>query len=415
MMRQTLDARNRETALLSRGGLIDAGPFKDYVSDHDVSQAVGFKITLPGSPFEDQTNADSLVNGLTLDSEFRSEDGQSAFLSRQRISNRGGKAVISRTRDAAGHPFTVTSTTLPSSNKIGRPPREITALREGMRNEQPDGFLFSGVGGLLLPREVREDPTRWNRVQDWYNAAFTLYEAHRRTNAAVRKFLRGISYVGPLRSLPIRTYRLAAEAPLDVGRSGEFAPEVLYRLRDEEAGSIVFDWMQRLGYGRPTFTDLSDEYFQVQLKNRSGVTVNIADSGIGLSQLMPLLVQGAMTAPGATLIAQQPEIHLNPAQQSIATDFLIERASSGARVLIETHSEHVLLRLRRRVAEGLVDSRDVAIYYVGNEQGETTARQVGLGEHGEIGRDDWPEGFFEDQLEDSFALASAQSQRSNSK
>lgn len=413
MLRQTLDARDPNTGLLSRGSLIDAGPFRDYVSDHDTTKSILFSITVPEPPEIKLKGGTQRVARIEVG--FGSPDGQTTVLTRQRIIDGEGKPLVTRTRNAGGEPFDVRSRLLPSSAPVGRPPREKTLLREAIREEQPEGFLIDGFGALIVPRQIRTDKERWTKVQDWYNAAYELFEVQHAANAAVRQLLMGLSYVGPLRSLPLRTYRLAAEAPIDVGSSGELAPEVLFRLHEDDTGSIVSDWLRRLGYGNLRFEHFGDEYFQVKFETSGGVRVNIADSGVGLSQVLPLLVQGVMADRGGTLIAQQPEIHLNPAQQSIVTDFLIDCAMRGIRVVIETHSEHVLLRLRRRIAEAAIQHSEVAVYYVDNIQGETQVRRVELGDAGEIERSDWPIGFFEDQLADSFALARAQAERAGVK
>ena len=115
------------------------------------------------------------------------------------------------------------------------------------------------------------------------------------------------------------------------------------------------------------------EYSQVFIKKAdSSLKINLADCGMGLSQLLPLLVQGCVMDEGDTLIAQQPEIHLNPAQQDVLTDFLIELCSEGRRVIVETHSEHVLSRLRRRIAETSLSSQDVALYFSESDGGRSS-------------------------------------------
>jgi predicted ATPase len=183
---------------------------------------------------------------------------------------------------------------------------------------------------------------------------------------------------------------------------------LLFRHVDDESAEQVNIWLDRLGYGRIEFDSLGNEYFQAQLV-REDSKVNLADTGVGLSQVIPLLVQGTLAHRSSMIISQQPEIHLNPAQQSIVADFLIERAMNDVRILVETHSEHVLLRIRRRIAEGTLDASDVAIYYVEASNGGTRLRPVPVGDQGEIRRSDWPQGFFEDQLGEAFALAAAQS------
>lgn len=408
LLKQTLSARDPRTALLGRGPLVDVGPFSDYVSDHDLEGVVTFRLSLDSSKVSRVRTA---VPPAAIETSFRSVNGSDAFLSRQRVEDIVGDALISRSRKEPDGSFTFSSPLLPTARATGRPYREITAVRKEFRDEQPQGFLFSSYGGLFLPQSVREDAERWEAVRDWYNAAFRVYDVQTAANLALVEFLHSVSYLGPLRSLPQRTYRLGAEPPSEVGVSGEHAPELLFRHSEESSATEVNKWLDRLRYGTLRFDTVGPEYFQAQLVTRAGLVVNLADTGVGLSQVIPLLVQGAVSQAGSMMISQQPEIHLNPAQQSIVADFLIDRANSGVRVLVETHSEHMLLRLRRRIAEGAMAADDVAVYYVEATDDGTTLREVQVGDLGEISRDDWPQGFFEDQLEEAFALAAAQSLR----
>lgn len=410
LLKQTLSARDPRTALLGRGPLVDVGPFSDYVSQHDPDEVVTFRVSLDSSQAE---RVRTVRAPVAIETSFRSANGSDAFVSRQRVEDSAGDALIARSRKESDGPFTFTSPLLPTASATGRPYREITAVRKAFREEQPHGFLFNSYGGLFLPQSVREDPQRWEAVRDWYNAAYRVYDAQTAANVALLELLHSISYLGPLRSLPQRTYRLGAEPPSEVGVSGEHAPELLFRHSGDNDAAEVNAWLERLGYGRLRFDSVGPEYFQAQLVTASGLVVNLADTGVGLSQVIPLLVQGSLSESGSMVVSQQPEIHLNPAQQSIVTDFLVDRANSGVRVLVETHSEHMLLRLRRRIAEGSLAADDVAVYYVEASEGETTLRDVPVGDLGEIARQDWPQGFFEDQLEEAFALAAAQSLRSS--
>lgn len=406
LLKQTLGARDPRTALLGRGPLVDVGPFSDYVSDHDETATVTFKVSLDQSLMQPSRVPRIPV---AIETSFRSANGADAFVSRQRVEDSSGDALILRSRKQDGEQFTFKSPLLPTASSTGRPYGEITAVRKAFRDEQPQGFLFSSYGGLFLPQRVREDPTRWEAVRDWYNAAFRVYDTQTTANLSLTEFLHSVSYLGPLRSLPQRTYRLGAEPPSEVGTSGEHAPELIFRHHTEDDAEEVNRWLGLLGYGTLRFDTVGPEYFQAQLVTPKGLVVNLADTGVGLSQVIPILVQGAVSKPGSMVISQQPEIHLNPAQQSIVADFLIDRANSGVRVLVETHSEHMLMRLRRRIADGTLTADDVAVYYVEANDSGTTLREVPLGDLGEIDRQDWPQGFFEDQLEEAFALAAAQS------
>lgn len=412
LLRQTLEAQDPATALLTRGALLDVGTYADLIYDHDISRQLTFSIGLqtqvelrPESRNPEPTRLGRME--VTLDA---NEGDQSIRLYRSRIVDTAGRPIITRVREPGGS-YRVDSRILPTAQSVGRPLREVTMLRAAMRQEKPRGFFFSGAEALRIPVAWRRDEDRWKKSRTWFNAAFAMQDVYQAANWEVSRRLRSIAYLGPLRSLPSRTYRYSAERPSDVGREGQFAPELLLRTASTTARELVDHWLQRLGYGRLEFEELGEDFFQVffRMPNADNLRINFAHCGIGLSQLLPLLVQGSTAEDEATFIAQQPEIHLNPAQQCLITDFLIDTAQADRRVVVETHSEHILLRIRRRIAEGRIGAGDVAVYYCDFRDGESVVQEIELGERGEMSRDQWPVGFFEEQLEDAFALAKAQS------
>ncbi len=404
-LRQTLDARDPATALLSRGPIMDIGSYRDFVHNHDASRDVAFQLDIPIDPTQSHPDRTPRSVSMTFSSDATGKGD--IWLKEHALFNEGGRPVISRKRKVARADFEVNSAHLPKNVSVGRPLREVAALRDRLSSEQPDGFMFTGWEALRLPVEWREDEDRWNKVRPWFNAVSELADLQFEAKYRLDKFLRSIAYLGPLRSLPQRTYRLAAERPMDVGREGEHAPEIVFRSRGTKLHKNVDSWLRTLGYGGLNFETAGDDYFLVYLCSGQGQRINIVDCGVGISQLLPMLVQGFTAPKNATFISQQPEIHLNPAQQSIIADFLIRIVADGdRRVIVETHSEHVLLRIRRRIAEGELDASDVAIYYFDSRSGRTIIQPVPLGTAGEI--DEWPQGFFEEQLNDSFALSRAQ-------
>ncbi|UUN27896.1 DUF3696 domain-containing protein [Streptomyces sp. FIT100] len=413
MLRQTLEARNPRTALLTRGEIFDAGTFRDLITDHVPEKRLTLSLGLAKSHWLTARRSRKVVESPgRLEVSFAEESGGDISLVKHRVLDANGTPLVTRTISDKGS-YKISSPILPNSESIGRPLREVSELRKALREERPQGFLFSGYGALGMPHAWRENEERWRKARRWYIAANELVDLHMEVNHQVEQRLKSISYLGPLRSLPKRTYRISAEIPTDVGRDGEFAPELLFRRGNDQVHSAVNKWLRTLGYGELRFTAPADDFFQVHLRQegKSGLDVNLAHCGVGLSQLLPMLVQGAITPAGGTLISQQPEIHLNPAQQCKVADFLLETAMQGKRVIVETHSEHVLLRIRRRIAEGQIDSNDVAIYFLDKENDRTVIERIQVGENAEVDPSAWPAGFFEEQLEDSFALAVAQSRR----
>lgn len=102
---------------------------------------------------------------------------------------------------------------------------------------------------------------------------------------------------------------------------------------------------------------------------------------------------------------EQPEIHLHPALQAEIGDLLIAATSETGQanqVLVETHSEHLLLRVQRRIREGLLDPKNVAVVYVDRDaEGEARVHRLRLDDGGTF-LDEWPSGFFEERMNELF-------------
>jgi hypothetical protein len=414
LLRQTLEARNPQTALLFRGDLVDFGSYGDVVTDHDVGRQIGMYLDLGG--VEQVFHRSDAPPPRSLEVTFACNPDRTADLTKSSVQGEDGKVLVSRTRQKSGR-FKVVSPLLPTQEEVGRgrPYREVSQLRADLQGERPRGFLFTGTSGLRLPSVWSRDKDRWEQVRVWYEACSNMYDIYFDINSHIADSLRRISYIGPLRSFPQRSYLVSAEPPTDVGRDGEWACEVLYQSSQHPRSEVLAKanyWLLKLGYGELTF-ESHGEYFQVFVrKENSSVKVNLADCGVGLSQLLPLLVQGCVMDAGDTLIAQQPEIHLNPAQQDHIVDFLIDLCVDGRRVIIETHSDHVLGRLRRRIAEGeTISSHQVALYFSESGGDRSNLRRIPIGEWGELRPGEWPKGFFGQQLENSLKLAMAQSRR----
>jgi predicted ATPase len=139
---------------------------------------------------------------------------------------------------------------------------------------------------------------------------------------------------------------------------------------------------------------------------------NFADSGFGASQVLPLIVQGLTAEPQSLIIAEQPEIHLNPRLQCVLASLFGAIIQRGCRLLVETHSEHLLLAIRLLIASRKLDASKVALYFVEKAgDGSSMVRQVPIDTIGGISSESWPKGFFEDSLQQSLALAEAQARR----
>ncbi|WP_261556237.1 AAA family ATPase [Frankia tisae] len=229
-----------------------------------------------------------------------------------------------------------------------------------------------------------------------------------------------VRYVGPFREKPQRFYRLPSRAPAAVGVLGEDAPHILADDVSRGDGSLlaaVDDYLRRELPGWLLDVDRRNSLYSLVLASGadSTVRVNLADTGTGLAQVLPILVQRTMDElrpPSRPVleIIEQPELHLHPAAHAALADLYIAgTAQNRCRFLIETHSETFVLRLRRRVAEGRISPDQIALYYVEHDGSSADIRRIDLDDLGNV--QNWPAGIFSEDFEEARALVAAQSER----
>ena len=185
------------------------------------------------------------------------------------------------------------------------------------------------------------------------------------------------------------------------------------RLEIEETVSALVDEDVLSGQWAEEMVQESVDALQdlVLIDKRTGTPVSHRDVGIGVSQALPVLVS-AYAWKDSLLAIEQPEIHLHPALQAELGDVFIESAlSSGNTFIIETHSEHLLLRIMRRMRETsngelpdgvhAVRPEDVMVLFVEPDGPQSIVREMPLNERGELVKA-WPGGFFEEGLREIF-------------
>jgi predicted ATPase len=236
----------------------------------------------------------------------------------------------------------------------------------------------------------------------------------------LQNLLQGLSYLGPLREEPRRQYAWAGGTPEDVGNRGErwvsaflAASERKIRLSGRKAGfrfdTLIANWLQELGLIHsftvaPVAKGLREYRVRVKV-SASSPEVSIPDVGFGVSQVLPVLVQSFYAPPNSSILIEQPELHLHPAVQQNLADLFIAAVKSkedgdsrNIQFLIESHSEHFLRRLQRRIAEGEITQDQVAIYFCDSSTGNSTIQPLEVDLYGTI--TNWPVGFFGDQMTD---------------
>lgn len=140
----------------------------------------------------------------------------------------------------------------------------------------------------------------------------------------------------------------------------------------------------------------------VLVDQRTNTVVTHRDVGIGISQVLPVLVM-AYGSQGKLLAMEQPEIHLHPALQAELADVFIESALGQRKntFILETHSEHLILRLMRRIREGQISSEDIGVVFVEPLERGSRFIELRIDEEGDF-IDEWPGGFFEESFHEKF-------------
>lgn len=233
---------------------------------------------------------------------------------------------------------------------------------------------------------------------------------------------RKIKYLGPLRYEPQAMYQaFDLSEPRVVGLKGENTPAVLHLNKNSKisypaiievpSGKIQFskkegtlstactEWLSYMGVITEFRTsDKGKLGYELQVKTSSDDRLqDLTHVGVGVSQVLPIVVMALLSEVDDILIFEQPELHLHPKVQSRLTDFFIA-LSKTRQIIIETHSEYIINRLRLRIVQSRNnDLRDKSSIFFVNKMAEGSQyKKVDITSFGSIV--DWPEDFF-DQID----------------
>lgn len=244
----------------------------------------------------------------------------------------------------------------------------------------------------------------------------------------LNSFSNQVTYIGPFRKDPDRIYRDSESSFIDVGKNGENASMILRQSQQSRTHLLdkVSDWfLKSMGYKINIEEIENSNLFKLMVyQENTKVGNNIIDVGYGIAQVLPIVTQLLMVTSAdeeiqrriyrydrkRTFVIEQPELHLHPAAQANLADLFVEKViqEPNSRLLIETHSEHLVRRLQVLVANPdiRINPDDVAIYYVDKiDDGSSEVKKINLYENGQF-IERWPSGFFDKSYELSRELLS---------
>ncbi len=235
---------------------------------------------------------------------------------------------------------------------------------------------------------------------------------------AFEKLMEKIRYLGPLRQYPQRYYTWTGERKREVVEpdgSDAFAVLVSSERVNGDLKQEVANWLQKLDLiqnMRIIPAGQQSRFYEVMV-TVAETESSLLDVGFGVSQVLPVITKLLSTPEKSIILLEQPELHLHPNAQAALADLLLYVAEErNLQLIVESHSEHIVRRLQRRIAEAapaFATPENVKMYYCQPGQAGSTIEQVDLDRFGQISN--WPDRFFGDVSGDLHTMLKAALER----
>lgn len=408
-LKQTVTSTDTKRPLFlgDRNSLIDLGTFEEAIYKHSADQSLEFNLAwlLPnpiGVPGFYLDNEPKVTDELELKVVIDALNGQPRIRRIEYELNQKDEKLLDVTLDRQ------------ESGKYKLDSTTHTLTRKQMR-----------AWPLPSPLKFYRFPSE---ATSYYQDVDFLDDLALETERQFRLFFR----LGPLREHPQRNYEWSGDNPEDVGARGERVISAIlaaqdrtlhraYRARGETFPVFIAKWLNEL-----TLIDSFEvkpiakgrKEYEVLIRVRPNSSpVKITDVGFGISQVLPAIVQAFYAPQNSTVLMEQPEIHLHPQVQANLADLFITAIQAredgedrNTQLIIESHSEHLLNRLMRRVAEEKIKPDQLAIYFCeGLSTGDAKMTPIQIDLYGNIAN--WPENFFGDEMADIAGRVSAAADR----
>lgn len=354
------------------GPLVDLGSFRDTVFRHETTRTLKIKVELetgrlPGAVevAVEVKAAKSATDGRLHKLSLHLPD-ENAGAELVRRAGRGER-FEARTENSVGQKYDL-------EEPWNSPER---ALREAMHRSGPGILLYLLSLGRVAAGIQRVSSGRHPPQRSY------LRDGGSTTSERARRLLNGIDAV---------------------------ALEAWRETNNEQLRRKLIEGLTALGIADDlAVSRISDYLTELHLQdNVTGVTSNLTEFGYGASQVLPVL-EGCAVPGDGPLFVEQPEIHLHPRAQGELAQILCD-ASRKRQMIVETHSEHMINRARRLVAEGKLPASHVLVHYIDRDEDGSHAVTIEIDDAGDF-TSDWPDGFYDERYHETMKIAEAQARR----
>jgi len=204
-----------------------------------------------------------------------------------------------------------------------------------------------------------------------------------------------------------------------IGLAGEFTAEIIHKRWNETVDfknrqgkpftfSELFDkWVKRLlgdNYRvRANLIDSKNKKYKIIIEEiKQGLELELKQVGVGIFQLLPMIALILASKEHDIQMIENPEVHLHPQLQALFVDLFLFAVEHHRKLIIETHSDHVINRLRYRVKENPVYLDKINILFLEKPEESIRYTEVHLSKDGKF--DYWPENFFDQNYKDLVEL-----------
>lgn len=437
LLKQTLESRNLNQTLLLNGRFVHLGAFENIIYQKNNDNKVAFELSAQISRKDLRSERRSgvvppnvILRDILIQSLFDNKEAVHNFffkvvlkVSKEKIASYRKPVAIdsfhfrieTKTLDGNIFPGVSISANHHEGDVYSLEWKDLMPPPFGIRKTEGVKLLTGSAKASI--RFVNLLPVEFGGVESMdTKPPDEVFMVLSRIGYLCRYILNSFTYLGPLREDPARRYIYEDEV-VEIGNKGENAAYIFLSEKESkkiknyffdnitnsfvkedpvtlgEAVKCWFDCMNIKGFD----VESSSEVMHLNLNSNtsSETRVNIADVGFGVSQIFPVVLEGLRMPLRSTLLLEQPEIHLHPNLQMQMADYFISLALADKNVIVETHSDHIINRLVRRIVEDQ-DNRLkdlIGIYFVKADGSQVALEEVAIDET--RGIVNWPDDFFD--------------------